>query len=161
MINRERGYTMKERHKILFNQLETYREYVLHVLNDVTAETAEIVPNCFRNNIRWNMGHIYLDQYLWIQALTKEKTEVPDDFQKWFGFGTTPENFSEETPAFEKLKEMLKQQPTRLLETYGHRLEEEYPPTEMGMHTIEQVLIRTIFHEGMHLQTIVDIKKSL
>ncbi len=29
----------------------------------------------------------------------------------------------------------------------------------MGMNTIEQVLIRTIFHEGMHLQAILDIKK--
>ena len=31
----------------------------------------------------------------------------------------------------------------------------------MGMHTIKQVLIRTIFHEGMHLQTILDIKKVM
>ncbi|CAM5180434.1 DinB family protein OS=Ureibacillus acetophenoni OX=614649 GN=SAMN05877842_103228 PE=4 SV=1 [Ureibacillus acetophenoni] len=45
------------------------------------------------------------------------------------------------------------------MELYGHRLEEEFPPTEMGMFTIEQVLIRTIFHEGMHLQRIIDILK--
>ncbi|QCR31239.1 DinB family protein [Lysinibacillus sp. SGAir0095] len=152
---------MKERHQILFNQLQAYREYVLHVLNDVTAEAAEIVPNHFRNNIRWNMGHIYLDQYLWIQALTKEKTEAPEEFIKWFGYGTTPEHFTEETPSFEELRKLLKQQPARLMETYGKRLEEKYPSTEMGMHTIEQVLIRTIFHEGMHLQAILDIKKSL
>ncbi|KGR77104.1 DinB family protein [Ureibacillus sinduriensis] len=152
---------MKERHKILFNQLQTYREYVLHVLNGVTAEAAEVVPTPFRNNIRWNMGHIYLDQYLWIQALTKEKTEAHEEFENWFGYGTTPDSFSEETPSFEQLRVMLEQQPARLLEAYGDRLEEEYPPTEMGMHTIEQVLIRTIFHEGMHIQTIIDIKKSI
>lgn len=51
--------------------------------------------------------------------------------------------------------------PFKLMENYGHRLEEEYPPTEMGMRTIEQVLIRTIFHEGMHLQAINDIIKCL
>lgn len=152
---------MKERHKILFNQLESYRENILHVLNNVSAEAAEMVPNQFRNNIRWNMGHIYLDQYLWITAVTKEETEAPQEFQKWFGYGTTPEEFSEETPSFEELKELLRKQPARIMETYGHRLEEKFPPTEMGMHTIEQVLIRTIFHEGMHLQTIIDIKKCL
>lgn len=150
---------MKDRHKVLFKQLETYREEILDVLSDVTPEAAEIIPNNFRNSIRWNMGHIYLDQYLWIEALTKEKADVPDDFRTWFGYGTTPGDFSENTPSFMELKELLKQQPKRLWEAYGYRLEEEYPPTEMGMRTIEQVLIRTIFHEGMHLQAIIDIKK--
>lgn len=47
------------------------------------------------------------------------------------------------------------------MQKYSRRLEVEYPPTEMGMRTIEQVLMRTIFHEGMHLQAILDIKKCL
>ncbi|WP_409295646.1 DinB family protein [Peribacillus sp. SCS-26] len=152
---------MKERHIILFKQLETYRQEILDSLNGISASEAEIVPNKFKNNIRWNMGHIYLDQYLWIEALTKEKTEVPDTFRKWFSYGTTPVYFSVETPSYIELKKLLKEQPFKLMEKYGHRLEDEYPPTEMGMRTIEQVLIRTIFHEGMHLQAINDIKKWL
>ncbi|MEH7239504.1 DinB family protein [Bacillus sp. JJ1562] len=152
---------MKERHIILFKQLETYRKEILDSLNGISADAAEIVPNKFNNNIRWNMGHIYLDQYLWIEALTKEKTEVPDIFRNWFSYGTTPVHFSAETPSYIELKKLLKEQPFKLMENYGHRLEEEYPSTEMGMRTIEQVLIRTIFHEGMHLQAINDIKKCL
>lgn len=152
---------MKHRHEILFNQLESYRSELLGVLIDVTEEQAEMIPTGFRNNIRWNMGHIYLDQYLWIEALTKEKVNVPKTFHNWFGFGTSPSNFSDETPSFEELKGLLKNQPKIIKEWFGERLEEEFPPTEMGMNTIEQVLIRTIFHEGMHLQTILDIKKLL
>ncbi|MFP9129443.1 DinB family protein [Niallia sp. BSM11] len=152
---------MEERHMILFKQLETYREDVLDSLNGVSAEAAEIVPHNFNNNIRWNMGHIYLDQYLWIESLTKEKTDVPDVFRNWFGYGTTPVHFSAETPSYLELKKLLKEQPVKLMENYGSRLEEVYPPTEMGMRTIEQVLIRTIFHEGIHLQAINDIKKCL
>ena len=64
---------MNQRHEVLFNQLNSYRSYILHVLENVTKEEADIVPNGFNNNIRWNMGHIYLDQYLWIHALTKDK----------------------------------------------------------------------------------------
>ncbi|SIC20932.1 DinB superfamily [Mycobacteroides abscessus subsp. abscessus] len=138
---------MNDRHENLFTQLQAYREDILLVLEGITAGQAEIVPDKFRNNIRWNMGHIYLDQYLWIEALTKEKSPVPEAFRTWFGYGSTPADFTEETPSFD--------------EAYGHRLEEEYPPTEMGMRTIEQVLIRTIFHEGMHLQAIMDIRKWL
>ncbi|KAB2332071.1 DinB family protein [Cytobacillus depressus] len=152
---------MKQRHEVLFRQLENYRNEVLDAVDKITAEEAEIIPKAFNNNIRWNLGHIFLDQYLWIQAVTKEKTVVPDQFNVWFGFGTTPANFSEETPSFEELKRMLKYQPLHIKETYGNHLEVEFEATEMGMNTIEQVLIRTIFHEGMHLQAIIDLIKCI
>jgi uncharacterized damage-inducible protein DinB len=158
---KKRRQNMNARQDNLFGQLQAYREDVLSVLNGVIAGQAEVIPGKFRNNIRWHMGHIYLDQYLWIEALTKEKTEVSEAFRTWFGYGTAPSDFKEETPAFDELKELLRKQPASLREAYGHRLEEEYPPTEMGMKTIEQVLIRTVFHEGMHLQAIMDIKKWL
>lgn len=152
---------MKQRHQILFHQLDSYRSEVLQVLETVTADIADIIPSGFHNNIRWNMGHIYLDQYLWIQALTNEKSEELESLQSWFGYGTSPANFNEKTPSFEELKKLLKAQPIQIKEMYGDRLEVEFPSIDMGMNTIEQVLIRTIFHEGMHLQTILDIKKFL
>ncbi|MGE7689573.1 DinB family protein [Lysinibacillus sp. NPDC097214] len=152
---------MKQRHKILFQQLESYRSEVLHVIETVTEDLADIIPTGFHNNIRWNMGHIYLDQYLWIEALTNEKDKELVAFQSWFGYGTSPTNFNDETPSFEALKKLLKVQPSQLKEKYGDRLEVGFPPIDMSMNTIEQVLIRTIFHEGMHLQTILDIKKFL
>lgn len=152
---------MNRRHEVLFTQLESYRSEVLGVLESITPEQAEFIPLGFNNNIRWNLGHIYLDQFLWIQAITKEKADVPEKFQAWFGYGTNPASFEKDTPPFHELKELLKEQPLKIKEVYGERLEEVFPPTEMGMHTIEQVLVRTIFHEGMHLQTILDIKKFL
>ncbi len=152
---------MNKRHEILFNQLESYRSYVVGVAETLTAEQAEIIPNGFKNNVRWNLGHMYLDQFLWIQAVTKEKAPVPEQFNDWFGYGTSPDNFTDETPSFEELLELLKAQPAYIKDLYADRLEEEFAPTEMGMHTVEQVLVRTIFHEGMHLQTILDLKKLM
>jgi hypothetical protein len=152
---------MNQRQEILFNQLESYRSYILAVVEGLTDEKAEVIPEGFHNNIRWNLGHIFLDQYLWIQAVTKEKADVPQQYQSWFGYGTSPKNFTDETPGVEELKALLREQPGKIREVYGHRLDEEFAPTEMGMFTIEQVLVRTIFHEGMHLQTILDIKKLI
>jgi hypothetical protein len=152
---------MKQRHEVLFNQLESYRSDILGVVENVSNEEAELVPKGFNNNIRWNLGHIYLDQYLWIQAVTKEKVSVPEQFNSWFGFGSSPKNFTAETPSVEDLKALLKDQPRIIKEVYGNRLDEEFAPTEMGIYTIEQVLIRTIFHEGMHLQSILDLKKFM
>ncbi|KMK77708.1 DinB family protein [Alkalihalobacillus pseudalcaliphilus] len=152
---------MKPRHEILLNQLNDYRGYLLYLVNDITEEQAALIPNGFRNNIHWNLGHIYLDQFLWIHTLTKEQKPEIQSLNKWFGFGTTPENFTEETPSFNEITELLQSQIATIHKTYGEHLETEYPPVEMGMFTIEQVLSRTIFHEGMHIQAILDIKKFI
>lgn len=152
---------MTSEQEVLFNQLAAYRTDVLMAVEGITAEQAEMVPANFNNNIRWNLGHIYLDQFLWIEVLTKETSEATKYFNQWFGFGTSPKDFTSETPTFEALKSLLKEQPDVIKKQYQHRLKEEFAPTEMGMYTIEQVLMRTVFHEGMHLQAIMDIRKCL
>lgn len=152
---------MIKRHEVLFNQLAAYREETLHIVEAVAEEMADQIPSGFRNNIRWNLGHIYLDQYLWIQHLTKEQQPIPDSFKEWFGFGTSPADWKSAPQSLETLKELLRDQPKQIRTSYGDRLEEEFPATEMGMHTIEQVLIRTIFHEGLHLEAIKAIRRFL
>lgn len=152
---------LKARHKVLFNQLNTYRQETLQLVENITEVEADIIPEGFNNNIRWNLGHIYLDQYLWIQAVTKEKSEEASKLNQWFGFGTSPGDFTAETPSLHELKELLQHQITNIKEKYQDRLEEEFQPTEMGMHTIEQVLTRTIYHEALHTAAIQYIKRFI
>ncbi|TKD72305.1 DinB family protein [Pseudalkalibacillus hwajinpoensis] len=152
---------MEQRHDILFNQLEDFRGYLLKVAN-VSEEEGEFVPKGFKNNIRWNLGHVYVELYMWIETLTKEKASIPQHFNEWFGWGSSPEHFTDETPSLEDLKVLLKSQLSDIKKTYGERLEEVFSPTEMWeMSTIEQVLRWTTFHEGMHLQAILDIRKCI
>lgn len=152
---------MKNEHEVLFNQVKTYRNDILLAVEDVTEYESDIIPKYFNNNIRWNLGHIYLDQFLWIETLKKDYSSTTKTFMEWFGFGTSPNNFTPETPSFKELKDLLRQQPIEIENRYRDELTKEFPPIEMGMYTIEQVLIRTIFHEGMHLQAIMDIKKHM
>lgn len=152
---------MESRHRVLFEQLKTYRGELLEMVAGVSEAESEIIPRGFNNNIRWNLGHIYVDQYIWIRTLTKEEIPVPLEFIEWFGYGSSPSRFNDETPTFSQLIPMLQQQPFTIQEKYKNRLEEKFAPTEMGIHTIEQVLIRTIFHEGLHLSAIQAIKRQL
>ncbi|WP_202077796.1 DinB family protein [Caldalkalibacillus salinus] len=153
---------MKKRHVALFKQLQDYRGYFFHVLEGVTEAEAEMIPDGFKNNIRWNLGHVYLDQYLWIEAVTREQIDYPRAYDQWFGFGTTPADFTDETPSFDELKEKLYHQVSQIERDYGHRLEEVFPPTEMeDLTTIEQAIVRMIFHEGMHVQAVIDFKKFI
>ncbi|SMF87861.1 Uncharacterized damage-inducible protein DinB (forms a four-helix bundle) [Paenibacillus uliginis N3/975] len=152
---------MERRHEVLFEQLNTYRSELLEMVAGLSETEAEIIPKGFNNNIRWNLGHICVDQYLWIRALTKEEMPIPMTFNEWFGYGSSPSRFNDETPTFSKLIPILQQQPRIIQERYQDHMEEEFVPTEMGMHTIEQVLIRTIFHEGLHIGAIQTLKRQL
>ncbi|KUP23746.1 DinB family protein [Paenibacillus sp. DMB5] len=152
---------MERRNEVLFEQLSAYRSELIGAVADLSDEEGEKVPAGFNNNIRWNLGHLYTDQFLWLQALTREQQPLPPSYMKWFGYGTGPADFSEHTPSIAELKTLLKQQPLVIRQTYGERMEEEFPPTEMGMYTVSQVLIRTIYHEGLHLGAILAIKRKL
>ena len=142
---------MTSEQEVLFNQLAAYRTDVLMAVEGISAAEAEIVPANFNNNIRWNLGHIYLDQFLWIEALTQETSEATKYFTQWFGFGISPKDFTSETPAFEALNNLLRDQPNVIKKQYQHRLTEQFAPIVMGIYTIEPVLIRTIFHEGLQM----------
>lgn len=152
---------MNQRHEHYYKHLEGFRGYLLKVGN-VTEDEGEIVPKGFKNNIRWNLGHVYTEQYMWIKTLINEEVDIPEQFNEWFGWGTSPKNFTNETPSLEELRTLLKKQLGKIKETYDDRLEEVFPQTEVwGMTTIEQVLLWTSFHEGMHLQAILDLKKAM
>ncbi|UFJ40733.1 DinB family protein [Brevibacillus humidisoli] len=152
---------MEKRHAVLFQQLEDYRHGTLRLVADVTEEMADVVPAGFSNNIRWNLGHIYLDQYLWIQHLTKEPIQLPDGYLTWFNYGTKPADWQGSVPSLDTLRELLGGQIGWIRQQYGDRLEEEFPATESGMHTIAQVLVRTIYHEALHAGAILSIRRML
>lgn len=152
---------MEKRHVVLFQQLQDYRSETLHAVEGLTEEEFNIVPKGFNNNILWNLGHIYLDQYLWISHITKEEISLPPGFHEWFAYGTKPADWQASPPSLTIIHQLLAAQPEQIRALYGERLEEEFPATESGMHTISQVLVRTIFHEGLHLAAITAIRRFL
>jgi uncharacterized damage-inducible protein DinB len=152
---------MEKRHSVLLQQLEDYRNGTLGSIEDISEEEADIVPEGFNNNIRWNLGHIFIDQYLWIQHLTKEKIDIPESYLDLFNFGTKPSDWNGNIPSLETLRKQLSEQISFIKQNYADKLEIEYPATESGMHTIAQVLVRTIFHEGLHMGAILAIKRNI
>jgi hypothetical protein len=149
-------------HEVLLNQIDFVRKVTLKVLKDVTEEMADIVPEGFNNSIRWNIGHIFIDQYMWLYFKIPDELKLPDQYKELFGFGTKPADWKIQPPSLEELKALLRQQPVHIRQTFGHRLDEKLiEPTELGMSTIGEVIPRTLYHEGLHVGTILSIKKVI
>jgi hypothetical protein len=131
-------------------------------MDGVTEETADRIPDGFRNTIRWQLGHVYVVleriafQYLGLPL------RLPEGFKEQFEYGTTPLNSpnSVAVPTLQELENLLKDQQERIRDVLGLRLQEKVDPpytTSAGMtlETPEQFLSFNLYHECMHISVII------
>jgi uncharacterized damage-inducible protein DinB len=150
----------KKTDTVILDQMEWMRKQTLRVVKGVREEEADVIPEGFNNNIRWNLGHIYLDQYAWIKTLTGDELPYPTEYPALFQFKTKPADWEDEPPRLNDLIQLLTEQPLYIRKTYLERLDDLYPK-KSGMRTVRQVLVRTLMHEGMHMETIKLYKKLI
>lgn len=152
----------------LFNQLTFVRAQTLKMIEGVTEEAADRIPEGFRNSIRWQLGHIYVVlercafQYIGLPL------HLPEGFKEQFEYGTSPLSvaISVHVPTLKELEILLSEQHKRIRDALGNRLQEQVIPpytTSAGMtlETPEQFLSFNLYHEGMHLSVIKLYKRLL
>ncbi|MBS2967864.1 DinB family protein [Metabacillus sp. KIGAM252] len=151
----------------LFNQLAFVRNQTLKQLEGVTEDMADRIPDGFRNSIRWNAGHVYVVLERFAFSYIGLPQVLPDGFKEQFEYGSTPLNgHSFPVPTLNELKELMESQQSRIREELSGRLEEKVPApytTSAGMtlETVEQFLTFSLYHEGMHVDTIKMYKTLL
>lgn len=149
----------------LWQEVEFVRQAVLSEVKDVTEETADKMPEGFRNTIRWNLGHIYVVQESLVVGLAGGSPECSDSYKDLFAPGTKPADWQGEVPSLSELKATLEQQPLRLKERFAGRLEEKaakpFTPGNLVLDTIEGLVNFTLYHEGLHTGNIKGLKRSI
>lgn len=152
--------------QFLFNQLAFVRNQTLNLLEGVSEEMADRIPEGFRNTIRWNLGHIYVVVERYAFQYLGLPQHIPNGFKEQFEYGTSPLNAHiYRVPTLSELENLLKAQQVRIQETLADRLEVKIIPpytTSAGMtlETPKQFLTFNLYHEGMHL-TIIKLYKTL
>ncbi|MGG1516840.1 DinB family protein [Paenibacillus oryzisoli] len=151
----------------LFKQLAFVRSQTLKLMEGVTEENADVIPEGFRNSIRWNLGHIYVVLERFAFQYIGLPQHLPRGFKEQFEYGTSPGNKTDSTPVptLQELELLLKEQLERIRASLEHRLQEKIIPpytTSAGMtlETPEQFLSFNLYHEGMHL-SVIKLYKSL
>ncbi|MHB8124373.1 MAG: DinB family protein [Desulfitobacteriaceae bacterium] len=140
-------------------KLKVIRNNTIDVVKDLSENQADSVPEGFNNNIRWNLGHIYLVQERFAFAFIKEPMLLSDGYIELFGRGTKPSDWEVQPPTLTELIQLLEDQTNRIKEKLNERLTEpviEAYTMSSGLilKTIGEFLIFTMFHEGLHVQTI-------
>ncbi|SRR5258708_2264622 len=148
-------------------QIETIRKARISLLEqseDLTVDQFNQIPQGFKNNIIWNMGHMIVVQ----QGICYQKSGLPllisVDFGKKFGPGSRPEGIIGVIEIV-NIKQLLVSTLEQLETDYKTRAFGNYMAwtsrfgTEIA--SIDDSLGFLSFHEQLHAETIMAIKKMV
>ena len=157
----------KEMENYLLKQLRFVRENTINSVAEMNDEASLLIPEGFNNNIKWNLGHIYVVQEKFAYSFIKEKMNMPKNFSELFTTGTSPTNWGNQAlPTISELIQLLKNQIDRIEQALEFRLKEviEKPfttSTGLTLSTVEELLSFCLYHEGMHFATIKSYQRII
>lgn len=152
---------MKE---FLFNQLRVIRNNTINAVKELSESQVDLIPKGFNNNIRWNLGHVYLVQERFAFGFAEEPMVMPDEFMDLFGRDTKPAEWKVQPPTLPELIKLLEDQTVRIEAKLNNRLDEEVAkpfvmPSGLTLKRIGEFLTFSMYHEGMHVETIKMLKR--
>lgn len=148
------------------DQLGFVRRQAVDYVRDIDDSASEIIPTGLKNNIKWNLGHMYVIHEKFAFQLSGEETKYPAHFSKLFDPGTKPSDWNIEPPTMAQLIDLLTEQIERVETILSGKLKEEINPhykssTGLTFTNVEQLLSFLIYHEAMHFATIKNIKSII
>ena len=147
--------------ELIFQQINMIRQFTLKEIDGLSEEQADQMPEGFRNTVRWNLGHIYTVQNLFISKFGGKSIDTPSHYFELFAPGTKPADWQGEVPTLDELKKRLEEQPAKLKEASVGQLDEKAAEMFLSLSTIGELLNFTLYHEGLHVGTIKELKKRI
>ncbi|WP_257668927.1 DinB family protein [Parapedobacter tibetensis] len=150
----------------VFNYIKRTRELFVRLLEELSLEEINEVPNGFRNNIGWNFGHIVVST----QALCYLRTGIVlQDIEIPF-FGTYQKGSKPEKWIAAEELETLKTQAFTSIERIERDIQDgvfaeisPYATSTYGveMNNIHEIITCTLMHDNLHLGYATALKKAV
>ena len=77
--------------------IQATRKLFLTLLESLSIDELNIVPQGFNNNIIWNFGHVIVSQQILCYKLAGLPLKIEDTFVSKYSKGTKPETFINDT----------------------------------------------------------------
>ncbi len=147
----------------LTHLLETRKNF-LNVINSLTTEQLNHIPEGLNNNIIWNFGHAIVTQQLLCYKLSNNPIQLSEELVEKYRKGSQPSNIVSEQE-IEVLKKLALELPLNLetdLETKNFQEYKEYTTSfNVTLSTIEEAIKFNNIHEGLHLGYAMAIRKMV
>lgn len=138
------------------------RANMLGLMQGLSIEQLNAIPQGFRNNLIWNFGHVIVTQQLLCYSLSGQKPVVDKALIEAYRKGTAPDGFVDEA-AYQELQRLSESALIQFETDYAQGLFQTFKlyPTSYGVELsrIEEAFQFNLAHEAMHLGTMMALKK--
>jgi hypothetical protein len=148
--------------RFIFQTMARHRGNLVKILENTPEAGLESIPDGFRNNIWWNIGHILVVQQLLCYKLSSLPMYIGGGMAAAYSKGTFPAELPEPEHRAEVAR-LLVETVGNLERDYENRVFKEYHAytTSAGftLTCIDEALQFNLYHEGLHLGTILSLMK--
>ena len=138
------------------------RKLLIKLIEGLSIEQLNKVPQGFNNNIIWNMGHIITAQQGVCYRRCGLDLKIDEDFFQRYKPDTKPEGFIDSI-GVEKIRTLLFTTLDNLEVDYNAGIFTNYPTfiTRYGIeiNSIDSAISFLPFHEGLHIGCMIALKK--
>jgi len=141
--------------------LKFSRANVLKLIDGLTLDQINKIPDNFTGNIAWHIGHIITTQQGLIYGLSRTPMNLEKEFMDKYKKGTKPQAPITQQE-LDLIKSELTAQPEKLLTDLEQNIFQSYTTytTSFGntMNSVEEAIAFNNVHEGMHIGYIMAMK---
>lgn len=141
--------------ELLKKQLVRTRIIAAKEVEGLSAEALSFIPDGFRNNLHWQIGHILVTAEMFFLP-TKE---LPESYRQFFGNGTAPSAWTEDVPSVDVLLAQLAEQAEKIQHIDVATFDTPLEKPMLGNNTVGEFFSMGAFHESLHVGQIQSIKK--
>ena len=147
-----------------FDLLKVTRNNILRIVEDLSLDDLNHIPEGFNNNLAWNLGHVIATQQLLCYGLSGNPMNLENDFISRYRKGSKPEKDIDQAE-LDFIKSQLIVLSDKLESDYSNNLFQNFKEysTSFGatLKSIDDAIIFNNAHEAMHLGYMISLKKVL
>ena len=149
-----------------FDILEKTRKVTLKIIDGLSMDQINTIPSGFNNNIAWNFAHLVVAQQLLCYRMSGLDCNVDENSINSYKKGTAP---NPEVKMTEKelqyFKELFVSNIDRIKQDYKSGKFNEYQhyttSMDISLNCIEDAISFNNVHEGLHLGSILALRKCV
>lgn len=140
------------------------RKFLKDLLENLTLEQLNKVPDGFNNNIIWNVAHTIVTQQLLVYKLSAMPMIVSDELVEMYRKGTKVERDVTQAEV-DLIKGLLFSTIEKTKEDYENRVFQTYHEytvtTKNTLTNVDEAIAFNNFHEGIHLGYVLALKRCI
>lgn len=147
-----------------FEILKQSRNFLLNAISNCNSTQLNHIPNGFKNNIIWNVGHLVVTQQLLCYKLSGLPCLVSEEMITKLQKGSKPLQPISETEINE-IKMLFLDLPKKFEKDYNNNLFTVYTTYKTSVNitlkNIDEAIAFNAYHEGIHLGIILQLLKLI